>query len=415
MKKRMPAIIISAALAAIALSAAGCGSSHSSGGYSSNQSAMYEEAVEAPYAPASSGVYDSGAAYDFAKEAKAEAEYEEEIEEEIEAPEEATETGATEEAESLTKGRKLIYTSNLSVETEDVDALDQAIQQRVTELGGYIESSDVSGSRGETYSNRRSNYTIRIPAKKLNQFIDEVSEKTNVLSQSMSTEDITLQYVDMQSHVEALKAEQKRMLELLEKAESVEEIITIESHLTDIRYELEHYQSRLKIFDNQVDYSTIYLSVKEVRQFTDTTVPETDFERMTKGFRNSCKDLAEGVKDFFIGFVIALPFIALYAVIVAAIVLIIRAIAKKTSKKSAEKRAYYEAQRQAQMQQIRQAQMQQSQAGAPVQAPQEGTQGQAPQADAQFQVPPANVPSPLEKTQKPSKGFHFGKKKDKQD
>ncbi len=413
MKKRMPAIIISAALAAIALSTAGCGSSHSSSGAYSNEAAMYEEAVEAPYSPASSGVYDSGAAYDFAKEAKAEAEYEEEIE----APEEAAETGATEEAESLTKGRKLIYTSNLSVETEDVDALDQAIQQRVTELGGYIESSDVSGSRGETYSNRRSNYTIRIPAKKLNRFIDEVSGQTNVLSQSMSTEDITLQYVDMQSHVEALKAEQKRMLELLEKAESVEEIITIESHLTDIRYELEQYQSRLKIFDNQVDYSTVYLNVKEVRQYTDTTVPETDFERMTKGFRNSCKDLAEGVKDFFIGFVIALPFIALYAVIVAAIVLIIRAIAKKTSKKSAEKRAYYEAQRQAQMQQIRQAQAgaQSSQGGMQPGVPQAGVQPQAPQADAQFQIPPADVPSPLEKAQKPSKGFHFGKKKDKQD
>ena len=371
MKKSLPAIII---LTALLFSAVGCGSSGQSASataYPEAEEMMYEEAVEAPMS--SSGIYDTGASYE------AKAEYEEDVEEvetEAEAPEEVAE-----ETESLTKGRKLIYTSNLSVETEDVDALDQAIQQRVNELGGYIETSDVSGSRGDTYSNRRSSYVIRIPAKKLNQFIEEVSGKTNVLSQSMSTEDITLRYVDMQSHVTALKAEQKRMLELLDKAETVEEIITIESHLTDIRYELEHYQSQLKIFDNQVDYSTVYLNVKEVKQYTDTTVPETDLERMTKGFRNSCKDLAKGVKNFCINFVIALPFLALYAVIVAVIVLVIRAIAKKTSRKSEKKRAaYFEAQRQAeaQMQQMR---AQVSQASAQAQAPHDDVQVAAPQEE----------------------------------
>mgnify|MGYP002226154573 CR=1 FL=1 len=79
---------------------------------------------------------------------------------------------------------------------------------------------------------------------------------------------MTLTYVDLQSHRDALQTEQERLLQLLEQAESIEDIITIEQRLSDVRYQLESMESQLRSYDNQVDYSTVYLYIDEVEVYT---------------------------------------------------------------------------------------------------------------------------------------------------
>ena len=106
--------------------------------------------------------------------------------------------------------------------------------------------------------------TVRIPAQQLDAFLSSVSEVSNVISRNDSVSDVTLQYVDMESHKKALTAEQDRLLELLEQAESVEDIITIESRLSDVRYQIESMESQLRTLQNQVSYSTVYLDIQEV-------------------------------------------------------------------------------------------------------------------------------------------------------
>lgn len=71
-------------------------------------------------------------------------------------------------------------------------------------------------------------------------------------------------------HKKALETEQERLLALLEKAENVEDIITIENRLSDVRYELENYESQIRLLDNQIDYSTVYVDISEVSRVTDT-------------------------------------------------------------------------------------------------------------------------------------------------
>ena len=105
--------------------------------------------------------------------------------------------------------------------------------------------------------------TVRIPADRFDDFINALrSSSGSVVNVSVYSDNITKQYNDTVIEIEALNTQHQRLLQLLEKAETVEDIMTIESELTNVRYELESQESRLRVMDNQIDYSTIYLSAR---------------------------------------------------------------------------------------------------------------------------------------------------------
>ena len=113
-------------------------------------------------------------------------------------------------------------------------------------------------------------------------------------------------------------------MELLAQAENMSDLLEIESRLTEVRYELENYGSQLKLYDNQVDYATIYLSISEVQEYTPVEEP-TFLERITKGFTNSLKGVGEGAVDVVVFIIANLPYLVVYGLILfAAVKLIVR-------------------------------------------------------------------------------------------
>ena len=181
----------------------------------------------------------------------------------------------------LPEGRKWIITVNMSAETEDLDALMEALNGKISGLGGYVEDQD--SYNGSMYSSRRyrsASLTVRIPAQRVDEFTEEMSGIANVVSTNLSREDITLSYVATESRVKALQTEEARLLELMEQAETMADLLEIESRLTDVRYELENRASQLRLYDNQVDYATIYLSIDEVQEYTPVEDP-TVWERIS--------------------------------------------------------------------------------------------------------------------------------------
>ena len=238
-----------------------------------------------------------------------------------------------------TADRKLIKTVNMDVETREYDKLLSAVENKVTELGGYIESLDAyNGSTYYSYrSTRNANLTIRIPKDRLEEFQNTVSELGNVTSRSENVQDVTLTYVDLQSHRDALQTEQERLLQLLEQAESIEDIITIEQRLSDVRYQLESMESQLRSYDNQVDYSTVYLYIDEVEVYTPVE-EETTWERISAGFMDSLKSIGEGIKEAAIWFVIHIPYLVIWAIVIVIIVLILKKIKKRTKRIRAEEK-----------------------------------------------------------------------------
>lgn len=244
---------------------------------------------------------------------------------------------APEVNESATSQRKLIKTVELSVETKDYDNLMTSLEKQIEDLGGYIESLGAyNGSYYSYRANRSANITARIPADKLDGFVKQIGEEANVVDRNESVEDVTLQYVDLDSHARMYEEEQERLLELLENAETIEDIITIESRLSEVKYQLESMKSQLRTFDNKVTYSTVHIYIDEVKELT-PVVEQTAGERIAEGFAESLRDIGEGFKEFFIGFVINIPYIIVWAVIIAIIAFVVIKVVKVIEKHSARK------------------------------------------------------------------------------
>lgn len=236
----------------------------------------------------------------------------------------SAESGST----ALPEGRKWIITVHMTAETEDLDAMTAALDQQINTLNGYVEDQQVYN--GSTYSNRRyryANLTIRIPAADVDKFTTEVAGIANVVSKETNREDITLRYVATESRVSALETEQARLLELLAKAETMADLLEIEARLTDVRYELENHSSQLRLYDNQVDYATIYLNIEEVQEYT--PVEPTLWERISGGFTGSLKGLCEGATDLLVWLITSSPYLVVYAILIAVALVVIKRYRKK--------------------------------------------------------------------------------------
>ncbi len=222
--------------------------------------------------------------------------------------------------------RKLIRNVSMNLETREFDALTKSISDAVTFFGGYIEQADVSGNSlywsGER-SSRYSNITARIPENKLDAFLTEVSGQGNVTYKNESVQDVTLQYTDITSRKKTLQMEQERLWELLEKAESVDAVIALEARLSEVRYQLESIESQLRTLDNQIVYSTVYLSIQEVQVLTSTD-PDTIPVRIQKGLSRSFNTLKISSVDFLVWFISSLPILAVFAVLVFIAIIILK-------------------------------------------------------------------------------------------
>ncbi len=309
----------------------GCGSS---GG-----SAYYEEAYDAGGSATDSAAAQEGVMlYNSAGESGYYEESEEIAEEKNAA---AVETAPQEmpeapQEEKPSDGRKLIKTVDLYAETENYDALLVSLESQIAELGGYVEYQyQYNGSNYSNYDEmRNAHLSVRIPANRLDEFVRKVGEQSNITNKEERVEDVTLQYVDLESRKKALVIEQDRLLELLEKAETVEDIITIEQRLSEVRYELENMESQLRTLNNRIDYSTIHINIEEVKRLTPTE-ERSAWDRMKNGFVKSIYRIGDGIRNGFIWFVIHIPYLIVWLGVIAVVLAAVRVILKRKARKKA--------------------------------------------------------------------------------
>lgn len=236
-------------------------------------------------------------------------------------------------------GRKLIRDVDMNVEAEDFDGVLSRITSGIKDMGGYIESSNVSGisvnSRGDSQQ-RHAQIKARIPAHKLDGFVKTVEEAGNVTSRQEQVTDVTLQYSDVESRKKSLEIEQERLWALLEKADSLDAVVTLESRLSDIRYQLESYTSQLRLYDNQVTYSTVSIYMEEVKDVTLLTpaVPDSVGTRIQKGFTRSLNSLEEAGIELIVWFASNSPMLLVLAVVIAAAALVVRRVGRKARRGS---------------------------------------------------------------------------------
>ena len=236
------------------------------------------------------------------------------------------------------ESEKLIRTVNMQLQTKEFDSLLSYLDAKVAEFGGYIQSSQIFGNGMDTYGYRSASMTLRIPQSKLDSFVSGVSETATVVRKSENAENITLKYADTEARLKSLQIEQERFLELLEKADTIETILVLEEHLTELRYEIESYASTLKLYDNKVNYSTVTLEVSEVKRIVPVEQDPTLWSRMKDGFADTWYDIKDGLADFAVWFVTNFLYLILWAVIIVAAVVVVKKVIKSKKVKRIAKR-----------------------------------------------------------------------------
>ena len=149
--------------------------------------------------------------------------------------------------------------------------------------------------------------------------------------------DVTTSYVDSEKHLEALRTEQDALLEILSKATTVEDIITVQDRLTHVRYQIESYESTLRSYDDQIALSAVSLNINEVER--ETQIKEKPFgEEVSRRFHESLQDVGSGFKSFGAWLFGNAPEIIVVLVIIGLHVLVVILIVKGAKKSGAKKR-----------------------------------------------------------------------------
>lgn len=214
---------------------------------------------------------------------------------------------------------KIIYSGEAQIETLNFDESIAGLMEMLEQYGGWIESSSLSGanyysiSRGNS-GNRSAYYTLRIPSDKFETMMTSLSQLGNVPYTHTYSENVTAQYYDTQARLTAYETQEARLLEMMEKAETVSDVITIEEKLTELRYQIESLQSTLNNWDRQVNYSSLYVTVDEVGEYTPQ--PQQSYlQELWQALTGAFKDLGRFFKNFLVFLVSAIPTIIVLVVL----------------------------------------------------------------------------------------------------
>ena len=256
-------------------------------------------------------------------------------------------TESTDNTESDLSPEKIIYSADATVETTAFDETITALDAMIESYGGWVESSSVNGAKYSSISkgsktNRSASYTVRVPNERFSSMMSDLSSLGNVPYSHVYTENVTSQYYDTQARLKTYEAQEQRLLELLDKAETVSDVIEIENELTDVRYRIESLQTSLRSWDRRVSWSTIHLTVNEVNEYTPAK-ERTYGEKLSDALSTGLEALA----DLFVDFVEALPVLLFTLLLIFIVLFILLKIIRRVfrSPKREERRAKKEAEK----------------------------------------------------------------------
>ncbi len=165
---------------------------------------------------------------------------------------------------------KLILRADLSVESTEFDKAVATLDRLVSENGGYYESSSLrQGSYYSTGSARMGEYIIRVPQEKYASFLGTAGTVGHITSKNETAEDVGEAYYDTELRLKTQRSKHERLLSLLEKADSMETIIALQTALSEVEYEIEQLSGTLRQYDSLVGYATIHLQLNEVLTLTE--------------------------------------------------------------------------------------------------------------------------------------------------
>ena len=227
---------------------------------------------------------------------------------------------------------KLVYTASVTLESEDFEAASDALHQKIASLGGIIVSENAHNLNNKGYGGRSMNMTVRIPQENYETFLAGLSDICNVAAVNRYVENLTERYYDNENRLKSYRIQEERLFAMLEKAESVTEMLEIESRLCDVQYQIEALTNTQRTIDNDVRYSTFNLSLAEVKKFT-TPEPETFGDKFKESVDGSLESFGIFSENLLFFFIYVLPYLLCVAVVVVIVLVIVKVSKKKKEKK----------------------------------------------------------------------------------
>lgn len=234
-----------------------------------------------------------------------------------------TEELADEQSEMIPTNRKIIHRAELQLNVKNLENIQLMIEKKVSEYGGYIVESNVHRESEESISAR---LTVRIPEQHFQKFLtDAEGEAAEVLNRNVTGEDVTEQYIDLESRVKSKRTVEERLLEFMGKAEKTEDLLKISSDLSNVQEEIELIVGKMKYLENQTSFSTIEIAMYE----NSVIVPGLDsknldtWEKTKKQLATSTNFIfaaGSGLIVFFIGNLPVLVFLLLVGIVIYFIV-----------------------------------------------------------------------------------------------
>lgn len=210
---------------------------------------------------------------------------------------------------------KIIRTATLAAETKSYDTAISSLQTAIATAGGYVSDSS---ERGQSGSTRYLIMTIRVPAEKLDSFLIGLGDDLLLTEKTVSSDDVTLSYYDLESRLETLRAERTALFAMLEKATTTSEILAIQKQLYDVIEEIESLETQMRIYSDKVAYATVHLTLREVNVYTPEE--ESTFSELAgAAFVESWERFADFWANLCLWVISALPVLLVITVLLAGV------------------------------------------------------------------------------------------------
>jgi len=194
--------------------------------------------------------------------------------------------------EELAVERKIIRTGHITLEVEDIAGTVGKVAQVADELGGYVVSSHKREGETKNYGS----VTIRVPADRFGEAFDRLRQlAVKVPFESTESRDVTEEYVDLQARLHNLEATETQYLVLMEKAETVEEMLKVQQALSNVRGQIEQIEGRIKYLERTSDMALIEVSLEETKKLAERWSGFDAFKSAVRGLTTFWRGIATGL------------------------------------------------------------------------------------------------------------------------
>lgn len=233
---------------------------------------------------------------------------------------------------------KVIRTARMTIQTLEFDKSVDALASLTEKHGGYYETAQVdSGGYYNQHARRSAYYVVRIPKANFVAFRNEVGSVGHLYSFTEDAQNVGEAYYDTEARLETLTTKRERLLALLDKADVMEDIISLENALADVQYEIDMHTSTLRKYDSLIDYSTFTINLDEVFKIEEEPSPKEGFGvRLLANLKEGFSDFGESIQDFTLWFARNLISIVIFAVVVFVVIKVVLVVRKKRRTTSEE-------------------------------------------------------------------------------